>query len=273
MPLTNLTIERAPLLSVPYRFVNERGRPAVGILEVSGGHVDGLPTDVHAILATADLQGLEVAGPRLLGEVLAEELVLAAFDGILPDPSSIGVLLAGDLSCRPDLDRRGGAGDVIPVWRAFAEHFRWVVGVAGNHDLFGGGATLKNLELTRKKIGVDILHDEVVERDGLRIAGFCGIVGTNGRPWRTPPEAFCEALSGLMARDPDVLLLHEGPAGDGPRQPGNNVIRASLADSSRTGMVICGHSHWDAPHARITRGLDVLNVDFRCILLKGRHPC
>ena len=49
----------------------------------------------------------------------------------------MGLLLCGDLYVRPALDARGGLGDVRPVWRAFARHFRWVAGVPGNHDAFG----------------------------------------------------------------------------------------------------------------------------------------
>ena len=161
---------------------------------------------------------------------------------------------------------------MTPVWQAFAEHFRWVVGVPGNHDLFGGGATMKNVEHLRKRLGVDILHGEIVQRDGLRIAGFGGIVGTNRRPWRSPPETFYKAISRLMTSEPDVLVLHEGPSGGGSDQPGNDEIRARVSADSQRGLVICGHSHWSRPHCHIHPNLDVLNVDSRCLVLKNRRP-
>ncbi|MEZ6040302.1 MAG: hypothetical protein R3C20_07335 [Planctomycetaceae bacterium] len=49
----------------------------------------------------------------------------------------MGVILAGDFYTVPNLDKRGGSGDVTSVWQAFARQFKWVVGVAGNHDIFG----------------------------------------------------------------------------------------------------------------------------------------
>ena len=74
----------------------------------------------------------------MLGEQLADELVRLAVAGAVPDPARTGVLLAGDLYTVPPLERRGGAGDTTPVWQAFADRFRWVAGVVGNHDDFGG---------------------------------------------------------------------------------------------------------------------------------------
>ncbi len=50
----------------------------------------------------------------------------------------VGVLLAGDFYTNPDLKRRGSAGDLEDLWIGFDERFRWVAGVASNHDLFAG---------------------------------------------------------------------------------------------------------------------------------------
>jgi len=94
---------------------------------------------VEAVVCCSDLQGIVPAARwdaprRLVGEVVAEELAILAELGVLPTASRVGVLLAGDLYTIPTLDRRGGYGDAWPVWLAFARRFRWVVGVAGNHD-------------------------------------------------------------------------------------------------------------------------------------------
>jgi hypothetical protein len=51
-------------------------------------------------------------------------------------PTSLAIL-AGDLYSAPGGDVRGATGDLRSVWSAFADAFAWVVGVAGNHDLFG----------------------------------------------------------------------------------------------------------------------------------------
>jgi hypothetical protein len=85
------------------------------------------------------------------------------------------VLLAGDFYSVPDANKRGGYGDVTPVWQAFGERFAWTAGVAGNHDDVDGAVLLH---------GVHILDGDVVELEELRIGGvglICGNPDKCGR--------------------------------------------------------------------------------------------
>lgn len=108
--------------------------------------VDRLPEGVSALVVTGDLQGRERFedapgdgdGLRLLGEALPKRLVEEVFPLLgIAATDRVGLLLAGDFYTVPALDKRGGTGDVTAVWYAFAECFKWVAGVPGNHDLFG----------------------------------------------------------------------------------------------------------------------------------------
>jgi len=128
--------------TLAYRNVVPRHGIVTVHLPILRATVDHLPDGLEAIVATADLQGRglerEDGGPApLLGELLAEELEALAKLGEIPSPDVTGVILAGDLYSRPELDCRGGSGDVRVVWDAFARNFRWVAGVAGNHDFYG----------------------------------------------------------------------------------------------------------------------------------------
>ncbi len=97
----------------------------VDFLPIHTAVADGLPYDLDAIIATADLQGRETFQQangqplRLLGEVLPDVLVSEILPSIgLHDPQRIAVLLAGDFYTVPALDRRGGSGDVTVFgWR------------------------------------------------------------------------------------------------------------------------------------------------------------
>jgi hypothetical protein len=73
----------------------------------------------------SDLQG--IARGELLGIAVAAELAPLTSE-------HTGVIIAGDMFSVAAADKRGGFGDVAPVWHAFADRFRWVAGVSGNHD-------------------------------------------------------------------------------------------------------------------------------------------
>ncbi len=82
------------------------------------GRLSSLPNQLDAIIATADLEGREqfesatTEPPRLLGEVLPEQLA----SGVLPSlgirPERTVVVLDGDFYTVPALDARGGSGDL-----------------------------------------------------------------------------------------------------------------------------------------------------------------
>lgn len=237
------------------------------IVPVHRGYVDALPHGTSAIVVTADLQGRETfesAGGqplRLLGEVLPG--ILRA--DVLPDLSlpsgDIGVLLAGDFYTVAALDKRGGSGDVRPVWDAFAAEFDWVVGVAGNHDMFADGATRP------KSTGsVHFLDNDHITIGGISIAGLSGITGNPRRPWRRTDDDYTDKLAMLLCEQPTIMLLHDGPDVPGSGFRGSPRIREIFEHFENT-LVIRGHAHWDQPLADLECGTQVLNVDARVVIL------
>lgn len=260
-------IAAEPLHRMTYSDAAPGGGTQVRELSLLRGRVAGLPPQLDALLVTSDLQGrapLASAGGalHLLGEALAAEYATLAELEVVPAPAFTGVLLAGDLYAAPGADRMGATGDVREVWRAFAARFRWVAGVAGNHDLFGGSQD--HSRFTREP-GIYLLDGTHVALDDLRIAGVGGICGRKGKPNRRPPEEFVAATRRALQGNPHVLVLHEGPEGD-EGQRGNPELTTALA--GRRGIVICGHVHWNRPLADLPGGGQVLNVDARAIVLE-----
>jgi Icc-related predicted phosphoesterase len=181
-----------------------------------------------------------------------------------------GGLLAGDFYKNPDLKRRGTTGDVEEVWISYAERFRWVAGVAGNHDLFAGKDSFGNV--FRRHVNVHPLDGALLEIDGLRVGGISGIFGTPGRkPWRHDYGGFEETFIEIMAKDPDILLLHEGPDFPTSRLRGSAFIRELLEATpaeARPALVLNGHCHWPKPVVELgDSGPTVMNVDARAVML------
>lgn len=263
-----IEIEATPLHVFDYVDAAPGGGSRRRELAIVRGRAEGLPPELDALLVTSDLQGrarLASAGGalHLLGEALAEELVTLAECDVVPPPAFTGVLLAGDLYAAPGADRMGATGDVRPVWRAFAGSFRWVAGVAGNHDLFGPAGEQGRFA---REPGVHLLDGTNTTLDGLRVAGVGGICGDNGKPNRRPRAAFVQAVRRVLATRPHVLVLHEGPDGGEPSLRGNPEVRAVV--DGRQVLVVCGHVHWPRPLAELPGGAHVLNVDARALLLE-----
>lgn len=251
--------------------LNAAGRGLIERVElpILRGRVDRLPEPLLALVAAADLQALELPAdrpPRLIGEALAERLVALAGDGVLPPPERTGVLLAGDLYTVPDLARRGGLGDVRGVWSAFAERFRWVAGVLGNHDLLGANRGEQARFASRP--GVHLLDGQVRELDRLRVGGVGGIVGHPHKPNRRDGPSFGAAVEEVLLAEPDLLLLHEGPEGPAPGQRGSPELTALLAESGLRPLVVCGHTWWAEPLVELPEGPQVLKVDGRVVVLE-----
>ncbi len=241
----------------PYRCAAPGGGVRERLLQVLGGEGSGWPAGpVAGLLCTADLQGVDRDSSRLLGQVLADEWP----ESIL-DPSKIGVILAGDLYASETADRMGATGDVSGVWRHFARRFRWVAGVAGNHDLVGSPGDLE------KEPGIHFLDGNLVELDGLRLAGISGIIGKAGRRWRRSPDAYYHLIQELLAQKPDILILHETPLGPAADLRGNEELARRLL-SDRETLVVCGHCYWPRPVAELAGRVQVLNVDSRAVLLR-----
>ena len=257
-----LDLEARPFRELRYMNAARRGGSEVTRLPIHRARVDRLPPGLDAIVATSDLQGMAplrsaFGQSRLLGESLAELLVDLAEKGELPPLARTGIVLAGDLYSDPAARQRGGLGDVTDVWLAFAKHFAWVTGVAGNHDELDVGL-LAQLENASFLDGSVVVHDEV------RFGGVSGIIGNPARPQRRDEGAFLERVVQVLALDPDMLVLHEGPEGDDD-QRGNSTLREWVDE--HPALVVCGHVHWERPLAERRRGGQILNVDARAVVL------
>lgn len=182
------------------------------VVPVHRGFVDVLPAGTSAIVVTADLQGRETfesAGGqplRLLGEVVPAILQAEVLPRLGLPRGDIGVWLAGDFYTVPALDKRGGSGDVRPVWDAFAAEFDWVAGVAGNHDTFAGDANRP-----RFAGPIHFLDNDHVMIGSVSIAGLSGIPGNPKRPWRRSEDDYVETLGMLLRESPAITIMHDGP--------------------------------------------------------------
>ena len=259
-------IDAEPFHALEYLDAARGGGSQLRQLPLLRGRAECLPAELDALLVTSDLQGRARAGDgllRLLGEALAVEYAALAELELVPPCAFTGVVLAGDLFAAPAADRLGATGDVREVWRAFAGGFRWVAGVAGNHDLFG-----KPQEQARfaREPGVHLLDGDMAVLDGLRVAGVGGICGNPDKPNRRAPESFVAAVRQRLAARPHLLVLHEGPDGGEAHLRGNPDLRAALGGQPT--LVICGHVHWDRPLVALASGPQLLNVDARVVLLE-----
>lgn len=268
-PMRILNVDTVPAQTWPYLSAAPGGGVEVRHFPLLRGTVDALPEGVEALLVLSDLQGvaphaLHGGAVALLGEVLAETFASLGEVGELPLPAHTGVVLAGDLYSEANANVRGASGDVRSVWTAFAAHYRWVVGVAGNHDTFG---TAREQERFKQQPGMFLLDGEAVELDGLRVAGLGGIIGRPSKPGRRAEKEHLRLMSRVLEEAPEVLVLHAGPDVPGTRVRGSAPIREVL--ESREGLlVVCGHAHWEEPLAVLHGGAQVLNVDSRAVLLQ-----
>ena len=237
--------------------------------------VRGLPEAIDALILTSDLQGVdrddvEVVHRRLVGHSVAEHLEALCARGMLPETKRCGVLLSGDLFAIKSLQKRGGLGDVIPVWQAFADRFRWVAGVAGNHDAFGEVCDLAPLQDLSGCHGLDA---SMVNLDELTLGGVSGVIGTSPRPWRRSGAQFTRALEEVLDLSPDVVLLHHPPALAGLPASGDADITATIEKHARgLSFVLCGHVHWPAAVRHLEGAgqplIPIINVDHRVVVLQ-----
>jgi 3',5'-cyclic-AMP phosphodiesterase len=266
-------INNEPFHALPYRTAASGGGIQYSTFPLLHAEVDQLPDGCAALFVCSDLQGLAdihqpdgVITSMLLGEVLAEELALLAESGTIPPTEQIGILLCGDLFVRPLLDARGGLGDVRPVWRAFARHFRWVAGTPGNHDSFGGASERKAFAA---EPGIYLLDGTAMDLDGVQVAGLGGIIGNPEKPNRRDERTFLRTLDQLLREQPEILLLHQGPDAPELRLGGDPRIRQVLEQFPET-LVLCGHMHWRQVIATLPGGLQVANLEARGLLLRQK---
>lgn len=260
-----------PSYEFRYKSAAPRGGSEGLSLWLQAGSVDGLGAGLEGLLVMSDLQGVAASWQtqgqtRLVGEVVAEQLGMLWEAGLIPPPSRLGVVLAGDLYSTPEATKRGASGDVRSVWEAFRNSARWVVGVAGNHDLFGSE---RDQARFARMEGIHLLDGRTVHLDGLTIGGIGGIVGDPQRQGRRDPDWYLEALERVVGEGPDILVLHEGPSTPDGRK-GSADLRSYLEEQARNGMVVvCGHTHWNDSLGELGNGTQVLNVDGRVVLLAG----
>lgn len=263
-------IEPEPLERIPSVNAAPGGRRVeYTFVPIYRAYVEGLPESLSGLLVTSDLQGYDtdrVPSPerRLLGHVVADFVEEMAEVEMIPELLGVGALLAGDLYAIPTLDKRGGLGDVEEVWRSFLTRFRWVTGVAGNHDQFGGQC---DFEVFEGQANCHPLHGRVIEVDGLRIAGISGVIGTSKKPWRCSPKEWERMATRLLEQEPDILILHQGPENSVKRRKGHPLINEVLARFEHRPLVIFGHCRWPEVVSSLPGGAQLLNVDYRAVLL------
>jgi Icc-related predicted phosphoesterase len=251
-------LDQAPIHRLLYLNAARGGGTTVETLEIKRARAIGLPDTLDAIVATSDLQGI-VPDPRtseaiLLGVPVAEALEELTFGDVLPPTDRTGIILAGDVYALPD--KRGGFGDVASVWRAFAKRFAWVAGVAGNHD---------DVTTVKRADRVHLLDADVVVLDGMRVGGVGLASGNPAKHGRREEEEQLARIELVASKGVDLLVLHEGPNGDGRRQDGHPDIRA-IIDEHATPLTVCGHLPWESPLSCHPGG-QILNVDARVIVL------
>jgi 3',5'-cyclic-AMP phosphodiesterase len=74
-------------------------------------------------------------------------------------------------------------------------------------------------------------------------------------------------ICSLTSKQPDLLLMHDGPDFTHLVYAGTPSIRESLELLDRP-LVIRRHAHWETPLGELANGLQVLNVDTRVVILK-----
>lgn len=257
-----------PIAYFPYLNVGGGSRKDVQqrAFPIYQAFVDELPDDLDAMIIASDLQGNIRTKDEILlmGEVLPEflkEVLETEYENV--EPRSTAVMLCGDLYAT--LLKRGGLGDVRSVWFAFREHFKWVAGVAGNHDDFG--TFHEKLAFKLQEEDIYFLEKENVDVDELKIAGVSGIIGTKKRTNRVPENEFLDYIFDQLVKKPDVLLLHQGPSYEEEDLRGSPEIREILEMANQPTLVCSGHCHWRKHLVELSNQTQVLNADGKVFIL------
>ena len=132
----DLEVDAEPFAGMSYLNAVANGRSESTMLGFYRGRASWIPEELDGIVVTADLQGIVphplTQEPELMGLAVVDQLVDLYLDGLIPSPSRLAAVLAGDFFALADI--RGGFGCVAEVWQVFATQFAQVIGVAGNHD-------------------------------------------------------------------------------------------------------------------------------------------
>ncbi len=253
-----IEVDAEPFEYLNYRNAVGKGESENALLGFYRARASWLPETLEGLVVTADLQGIvphpHTAEPELMGLAVAERLVELYFDGLIPQPSRMAAILAGDFFALPD--QRGGFGCVAEVWQAFADRFHQVIGVAGNHDDVSRLARSRNVQL---------LDSTSTQLGGLHIGGVGLIMGNPRKPGRRDDHEQYQHLVAMAESRPDILLLHEGPKGSDGRV-GHSLI-SEIVEGNQIPLTICGHKHWDDPVCRTGGGI-LLNVHERVLVIE-----
>lgn len=251
-------IDPEPFYTLPHRTSGPTaGKPIRNHLPFYHGYATGLPSGAQAIVLASDLQGREDGGEnRLLGVPVAEALTALVKKGLIPHPDV--VLLCGDLYDYPDCHKRGGTGEVSDVLQAFFKITPEVIGVLGNHDTLASPESLPD--------NVTILDGQTKTLGSLVVGGVSGIIGSPRRNQRRTDDAFLTVMERVTDKEPDLLLLHQGPDDPASNRRGDPGIALSLA-TGYSGLTVFGHSHWGWPWLIPMGDGQALNIDSRVVIL------
>lgn len=219
------------------------------------GTIKGLPEGSPPLVLTADLQGRIGYGSEddsLLGCHVPDAFYDIEDIYQLPQPECCLALLAGDFYTFPTANKRGGDGPVDAIWETMEDCFIAALGVAGNHDTFN-----------RKPSGLLDGDSQVV--GPLRVAGVSGIIGSRNKLNRRDATAYADQLANALSNEPHILLLHSAPHVDA-ENPGSEELREMLKEFRFTGLLVCGHVHWQQRVQRID-GYTCLNVHESVVIL------
>ncbi|HEX9060773.1 MAG TPA: metallophosphoesterase [Clostridia bacterium] len=250
---------------IPYKTVSPGCKIVNSELPIIVGEITGLPPDIHAIVVTSDLQGIVIKDNKeiLLGEEVAETLPLFFEIELGINPQNTIVALCGDFYA--SLEKRGGLGDVRNIWDRFNTNFKWVAGIAGNHDCFGDKSAFEEFI---KTYGILFLEKEFKQIENMKIAGLSGIIGKPDRINRLDKDHYLSILQRLLLKNPDILILHQTP-----KYPMNNLEGdeniTRIIEASNPVIVFCGHYHWSKPLVELKNTTQILNVDSRVVILKN----
>lgn len=265
MRIQNLTEQF--IESIQYKTVSSGGKIVNAELPIILGEITGLPSNIHAIVVTSDLQGIVIKDNKeiLLGEEVAEILPLFFEIELGIDPQNTIVALCGDLYA--SLERRGGIGDVRNIWNRFNTNFKWVTGIAGNHDCFGDTSAFEEFIKTD---GIIFLEKEFKQIENMKIAGLSGIIGKPNRINRLDNDNYLCILKKLLLKNPDILVLHQAPY-DPINNFGGDVNITKIIETSNPSIIFCGHYHWAKPLVEFKNTTQILNVDSRIVILKNNE--
>lgn len=240
-------------------------------------YVDRMPQGLTAIVATSDLQGVAITlngddghqyEDRYLAHALVEKLS-HSLDNHGISKEKTGVLLLGDFHSDLLLKKRGGYGDVRDVWMAFYKSFKWIVGVAGNHDTFAFGSH-REFAAFREQANLHLLDGDTVVIDSVKFSGVSGVIGNSKRPWRHRERDHLKMIEEAIKCSPSFLLLHEGPSIHEKGLQGKDEIRQHLEKQAPC-TLICGHRHWPGNKIHsLSNGSQIINTEGKVIVFRKK---